>query len=1377
MKLRNEYLFIAIFLFFIILSSGIVFAEDSALPPVEDGVVSGGVEIPSVNPFSSKSGELVYQVPANVSEIKSVNVVVSSYSGSGAPTYGLTTKISLKTGNTTQILEFANLTYPTSTANDPVIYPITNLTSKQYSDYQTFVNITDKVKSLSPGDKITISVNNTELEGYQFDGRIKLIALTFAYDDNDNDKISYWLNIGQAWTKETLTTVFRTKDFNKDYDDVTLESIALSSSDATYNLNGQLLTDPIQTKGNYYIYDVWNITDTFELSKDTNFAYTSSKASTYASYKAAIQLLKVNTPENNVSATITPEYIGTVYAGVNNTLTITVNNGNKELNGSVILLIGDEEIDSSDLFVGANNKTTIKLVDPTIRPINETTVNGAKNTIVNYTLNILSSKGGVLNSTNASYKVLYNGNLGKDYEYPNANPTLREFTVTGDVIVLTNGTYSAAGDTNRTDVYNIAFDGNVSEALLYVSYNWDKNPNDDFNTWNTTFNNQVIAPIASYRDQSNLGGYGKYGYGLVVYNVTDLVVAGENTFALNKTKGNAAVYPSNLIVLTNNKKAEFEKTVYIYEEADLLSKSNNKNLPTGFNTVFDVIDDNATLYVFAAGAQAGEGNLIINGENHSDVWSGTTKSFDIYTTDVDSDNIEVYFESTGSTILGLHQMVVVVNENKTPTADITIKSEYTSVPSIYAGVINNLTVSVENTGGSTENVVVKVLMGNETISIQNIDDYAAGETYTFNAVDATIRPITENTVNGNNNEKVNYTVVVEDANGNIINSKIVSCVVVYDGYLGKDYEYPKANSTLREFVVRGEVIVLVTDEYSAGSATNRTDKFNLTSDGNVTQALLYVSYNWDKDAKGDFNNWNTTFNGKVIAPIASYRDQSNLGGASAKYGYGLVVYDVTDLVVSGVNTFEFNKTKGTSAVYPSNLIVLVENKTCPFVYDVYILEEADLLSKSYNKNLPVGFNTTFSVADGDSMVVVFAASAQAGEGNLIVNGETHTDVWNGTSNSLTYTIFDFNSTDLSVYFESTGATILGLHQMVVVINENTSSVITAPDVEKYYKGPERFVVNVADYQGNPIVNKSVEITINGVTYTKTTDKNGNASIGLGLGSGVYTVTTKFNNTTANSIVTVLSTVNGTDLVKVYQNASQYYATFRDSQGNYLAEGTTVKFNINGVLYERKVVGNQGLAKLNINLQQGDYIITAMNTATGENCANNITVLSKIIENKDITKYYKNGTQYTVKLVGDDGKAVDAGEVVTFNINGVFYNRTTNASGIAKLNINLSPGDYIITAEYKGCKVSNQITVKPVLSAEDLTKKYGTPDQFVANLLDGQGNPATGENVTFNINGEFYSRTTDSEGNAKLNIRLMPGEYIITSSYNGTNVANTIKVTA
>ena len=349
--------------------------------------------------------------------------------------------------------------------------------------------------------------------------------------------------------------------------------------------------------------------------------------------------------------------------------------------------------------------------------------------------------------------------------------------------------------------------------------------------------------------------------------------------------------------------------------------------------------------------------------------------------------------------------------------------------------------------------------------------------------------------------------------------------------------------------------------------------------------------------------------------------------------------------------------------------------------------------------------------------------------------------------------------------------------IVCPVSIEDNFILIADNVTKYYSGPERFVVNLTDSKGNPIANANISIYINGVNYTRTTDDKGQASMAIGLNAGKYTAVVTYNGTSVDATVTVLPTVNGTDITKMFRNGTQYWATFRDSLGNYLSEGTTVIFNIHGVMYERKVSGDKGLARLNINLEAGEYIITAMNPVTGDMTANNITVLSRITENADLVKYYRNASQYTVKVLGDDGKAVGAGESVTFNINGVLYTRQTDANGIAKININLQPGDYVITSEYKGCVASNNIKVLPILNATDINMKYRDGTQFKATLVDGQGKPYAGQSVTFNINGVFYNRPTDSSGTAKLNINLMPGEYIITSSYNGSSIANTIKISA
>ena len=141
------------------------------------------------------------------------------------------------------------------------------------------------------------------------------------------------------------------------------------------------------------------------------------------------------------------------------------------------------------------------------------------------------------------------------------------------------------------------------------------------------------------------------------------------------------------------------------------------------------------------------------------------------------------------------------------------------------------------------------------------------------------------------------------------------------------------------------------------------------------------------------------------------------------------------------------------------------------------------------------------------------------------------------------------------------------------------------------------------------------------------------------------------------------------------------------------------------------------------------------------------------------------------------RKLPSGKEVTFNINGVFYKRQTNASGIVNLNLNLNPGNYIITAEYRNCKVSNTVSILPILRANDITMSYMDGTSFKVYLVDGTGKPKAYDSVVFNINGVFYKRTTNEDGIAKLKINLQPGEYIITSESNYLSIANKIIIHA
>ena len=331
--------------------------------------------------------------------------------------------------------------------------------------------------------------------------------------------------------------------------------------------------------------------------------------------------------------------------------------------------------------------------------------------------------------------------------------------------------------------------------------------------------------------------------------------------------------------------------------------------------------------------------------------------------------------------------------------------------------------------------------------------------------------------------------------------------------------------------------------------------------------------------------------------------------------------------------------------------------------------------------------------------------------------------------------------------------------------------IVAEDLVIYYKNGTPFVVYLIN-NGRPVIGEEIIIEINNVNYTRVTNDEGFVSMAVNLNPGFYDINVYYDGLTVKSTVTVLSTLEGSDIVKYYRNGTQYYVTLFDGQGNPLAN-RDVSMNINGVFYTR-TTDSGGVARLNINLNPDVYIITVTDPNNGLLMSNNITVLSKLVHANDITLYYQNGTAYSVTLLDDNGNAV-SGTGVTFNINGVFYIRTTDSEGVARLNINLNPGEYVITAEYDGLMVSNIINVLPILTGNNYIKQYGESGAYECMLVDGQGNPLANEEITMNINGVFYSRVTDSEGVARLNINLNPGEYIVTSYWENAALSNKVTV--
>mgnify|MGYP004509001841 CR=1 FL=1 len=344
------------------------------------------------------------------------------------------------------------------------------------------------------------------------------------------------------------------------------------------------------------------------------------------------------------------------------------------------------------------------------------------------------------------------------------------------------------------------------------------------------------------------------------------------------------------------------------------------------------------------------------------------------------------------------------------------------------------------------------------------------------------------------------------------------------------------------------------------------------------------------------------------------------------------------------------------------------------------------------------YNMTVDIADivkGENATITVSVP-EDGTGSVIVtiNGTDYNGtVVNGTAKVIIPGL-DEGSYKVVTFYTGDNKYDSMIVNGTITVNKNTRTTLIMDDVVKYFRGSQKLIAKLVDGFGNPIANATVYFTINGRVYAKITDENGMASMGIGLVPNEYKVSAVFNGTddydmaTADATVLVKSTILGNDTTLYFLNGTSYVAKFLDSDGKALTN-TTVKFNINGVFYTR-VTDENGMASLNIRLDPNSYIITAYNPVTGEQRANEVTVLPRIIA-EDLSMKYLDGSSFNATLVDGQGKAV-AGVNITFNVNGVFYHKTTDANGVARLNIRLMPGDYIITSTYDKCWASNKITI-------------------------------------------------------------------------------------
>lgn len=351
-----------------------------------------------------------------------------------------------------------------------------------------------------------------------------------------------------------------------------------------------------------------------------------------------------------------------------------------------------------------------------------------------------------------------------------------------------------------------------------------------------------------------------------------------------------------------------------------------------------------------------------------------------------------------------------------------------------------------------------------------------------------------------------------------------------------------------------------------------------------------------------------------------------------------------------------------------------------------------------------------------------------------------------------------------------------------VLDSLVKTELLSTNVTKRIGGKEKLVISLVNAKGNPLSGYVIDIKLNNKEYSLVTNENGDVLLDINLETGFYEAIVKFNgsdNYYASQVtvtINVLSTIQSSDLVKLYGTGAQYFAIFTDCNGKALAN-VPVTFTIGSKSYTFNTTPN-GIARLNINLKPGIYTIMVKNPISGEETKNTINIYAYIMQNKDVTKYFGGSQSYKVRVYDDSGKAVGAGKTVVFKVNGKAYKINTDKWGYANCKLDLKPNTYIVTASYKGYTVSNKVVVKPVLKCKIVAKKKSKVIKFKAKLLNTNGKPAQGKKITFKIKSKTYKVKTNKKGVAKLKLKLKlktGKKYKVVFKYGKSKVKNILNV--
>ena len=354
-------------------------------------------------------------------------------------------------------------------------------------------------------------------------------------------------------------------------------------------------------------------------------------------------------------------------------------------------------------------------------------------------------------------------------------------------------------------------------------------------------------------------------------------------------------------------------------------------------------------------------------------------------------------------------------------------------------------------------------------------------------------------------------------------------------------------------------------------------------------------------------------------------------------------------------------------------------------------------------------------------------------------------------------------------------------------------------------GEDGAVATLIDTDLNNITGK-VNVTVDGVGPTEYDVVDGKVNIPISE-EGDHEITVDFAGDETHPAASKTDTVYvGQNLIPTsltvtvadikYTEDAEVVVILKDEAGNLISG--KVNITIGDASKEVTVTGGHASTKFS-GLNANSYTVIAEFASDGTyaSCVGTTPFTVKQLKTRiiarnmtttaiNVTEDGRIGQYFSWTLVDEKGRVL-ADKNVSIGFNANVYNRVTNSSGQARLQINLqNSGPYTFAISflgdenYEGCFEVVKIDVnkqKAQLTASGATYKASAKTKTLsATYKTKAGNPIVGKTVKFTVNGKTYSAKTDSKGVAKVNVSLTKaGSYTVEVKAPATNTyAETIK---